>query len=295
MTSISVIIPTKGRGTTIVGALQSIGNQSVPVEEVVIVDGTPLAAEAGLFKECFSKCAQAPRIRYCHAPEDSGLTAGRNRGIRESTGEIIQFLDDDAVLAPDYFEHLLETFKSPEVGGASGVVIEPERPQSTMKRIFFRFFYIGPFRQIREEAFLYPSREIVRTNTLPGVGAYRRQVFAEEMFDENLTGACIGEDIDFSYRVGQRSALFIQPLSKVYHYPSPAERQTVRRNYCDKVCFYHYHFKKNLAALPGARLTYLWLNFGFAIHALFRFQAGAVLGVCDGWRKNLQKPLEGRL
>lgn len=295
MTSISVIIPTKGRGLTILDALRSIGNQTVPVEEVIIVDGTLLPAERSVFEESFNKCAQAPRIRYCHAPEDSGLTAARNRGIRESTGQIIQFLDDDAMLAPDYFVHLLEILNSPGVGGASGIVIEPEKAESVIKKLFFKCFYIGPFRQIREEAFLYTRIGIVRTNTLPGVGAYRREVFAQEMFDEKLIGACIGEDIDFSYRVGRHRALIIQPLSKVYHYPSPSERQTVRRNYCDKVCFYHYHFKKNLASLPSARLIYLWLNLGFAIHALFLFQAGAVLGVCDGWRKILKKPVKGGL
>jgi GT2 family glycosyltransferase len=291
MISISVIIPTKGRGKTILHALQSIGNQSLPVDEVVIVDGTPDPAEPSMFETAFQQCPHMPHIRYCHSPEDSGLTAARNRGVRESSGQIIQFLDDDAMLAPDYFFHLMQVFRSSEVGGASGVVIEPDKKPSVVKRIFFRYFYTGPFRQIREEVLLYPSVGVVRTNTLPGVGAYRREVFAQEVFDEHLTGACIGEDIDFSYRVGRLHTLFIQPLSKVYHYPSPAERQTVRRIYCEKVRFYHYHFRKNLASFPHARLTYLWLNFGFAIHATTCFRASALLGVCEGWVTNRRAPL----
>lgn len=37
-----------------------------------------------------------------------GLTAARRCGIRASTGEILVFVDDDNVLAPDYLEHALE-------------------------------------------------------------------------------------------------------------------------------------------------------------------------------------------
>ena len=283
MTAISVIIPTKSRGTTILAAVQSIGDQSVCIDEVVIVDGSQEMSDPSIFEVILRGCPNAPGIRYIHAPEDRGLTAARNRGVKESKGQVIQFLDDDAILDPDYFYYLLKAFKSPIAGGVSGLVIEPDRKISILKKILFRVFYIGPFRQNREEIFFSNRKNIIQTNTLPGVGAYRREVFDNEKFDEKLTGSCIGEDIDFSYRVGLRTKLFIQPLSKIYHYPSPIERQSIRRIYSSKVEFYYYHYKKNLNTIPLAQVAFLWLNIGFFFHALLQFNYRAVRGVIDGW------------
>jgi GT2 family glycosyltransferase len=149
--TISVVIPTKGRGETMGKTLKSLGLQPVKVHEVVIIDGSPQSMEDHFSDKVFESCAHKPNLIYCHAPEDRGLTAARNRGIRASHGNLIQFMDDDAVLDPEYFRHLLPVFDRPDVGGASGLVIEPMRKVSALKRVFFRFFYVGPFRQIREE------------------------------------------------------------------------------------------------------------------------------------------------
>ena len=288
MTSISVIIPTKSRGATILAAVKSIGNQSVRIDEIIIVDGSPEMSDPSIFKVILSDCTHAPDIRYIHAPEDRGLTAARNRGVKTSRGGIIQFLDDDAILDPDYFYYLLKAFNSPMVFGVSGLVIEPERKTSFLKKIFFRMFYTGAFRQKREEIFFSNEKDIIQTNTLPGVGAYRRQVFDNENFDEILTGSCIGEDVEFSYRVGLQAKLFIQPLSKIYHYPSPIERQSIRRIYSEKVQFYHYHYKKNLNTIPHARVAYLWLNIGFLFHTVLLLNHRAVHGVINGWCSIIQ-------
>ncbi|MFA7342833.1 MAG: glycosyltransferase family 2 protein [Terrimicrobiaceae bacterium] len=287
--AISVVIPTKGRAEAIGDALRSVGSQTVKVREVVVVDGSAQRSDVGLLEKAFEGCPNKPHLIYRHAPEDRGLTAARNRSVRISSGELIQFLDDDAVLAPDYFEHLLPVFHSPDVGGASGLVIEPTRRVSALKRVFFRFFYLGPFRQIREEAFLRPGVGLRRTNTLPGVSAYRREVFGSFHFDENLTGPCVGEDVDFSYRLGKRWQMVIEPSAKVFHYPSPAERQSVRRNFAGKVAFYNYHYRKNIARTALSRAAYVWLNFGFVLHSLTSRSGGAFLGVCDGMRDVLQR------
>lgn len=282
MDIISVVIPTKGRGGTMDNALKSVGLQSVKVQEVVIVDGSPQSMEDHFSDKVFESCSHKPSLIYCHAPEDRGLTAARNHGIRASHGNLIQFMDDDAVLDPEYFRHLLPVFAAPDVGGAAGLVIEPTRKVSTLKRIFFRFFYVGPFRQIREEAFLRPGVGPTCTNTLPGVGIYRREVFDSFLFDENLTGPCVGEDVDFSYRVGKRWKLFIEPSAKIFHYPSPAERQSIRRNFASKMVFYNYHYHKNMDPTFPVWIAYVWLNAGFALHSLTTMNGSAMRGVWDG-------------
>jgi len=279
---ISLVIPTKGRADAIGNALTSISLQSVNVREVVIVDGSPQSMKDHFSDNVFGDCPNNPCIIYCHAPEDHGLTAARNRGIRASSGSLVQFLDDDAVLDPEYFRRLLPVFDSPDVGGASGHVIEPTRKVSALKRVFFRFFYIWSFRQIREETFLRPGIGPKRSNILPGVGIYRREVFDSFLFDENLTGPCSGEDVEFSYRVGKIWKLMIEPSAKVYHYPSPSERLSTRRNFANKVTFYYYHFHKNIDKTLLAWIAYIWLNIGFVLHSLTTMRGSAVWGVCDG-------------
>jgi GT2 family glycosyltransferase len=279
---ISIVIPTKGRGTTITQALQSAANQTVSVYEVLIIDGSSERMPADLLDQAFAGCKHSPVLVYLHKPEDKGLPEARNRGVRASSGDIVQFLDDDAVMAPDYFEHLLPAFHSADVGAVSGLIIEPGRSKSFLKKTFFSLFYIGPFRQKREEHLMSKIKTQHATNTLPGVAAYRREVFDQNEFDENLKGAAVGEDVEFSFRVGRKWRMLVEPSAKVYHYPSPAARLDLRSVYSQKIRFYHYHYCKNIGQGLVATACYYWLNLGFLIHALTTAKIKAVLGVCDG-------------
>lgn len=54
-----------------------------------------------------------PEIQFSyHLETNQGLSFGRNRGIQESKGELITFLDDDAFPADDYLEKLVQYFSN---------------------------------------------------------------------------------------------------------------------------------------------------------------------------------------
>jgi glycosyltransferase involved in cell wall biosynthesis len=56
--------------------------------------------------------------------ENPGLTPARLRGIRESEGGLLIFVDDDNVLAPDYLASAVNLFeKRPDLGLASGCLL----------------------------------------------------------------------------------------------------------------------------------------------------------------------------
>jgi glycosyltransferase involved in cell wall biosynthesis len=61
-----------------------------------------------------------------------GLTSARRRGIAESTGQIIVFVDDDNVLAPDYLEQVIKILTAQPtiaaIGGRSFPEFESEPP-----------------------------------------------------------------------------------------------------------------------------------------------------------------------
>jgi GT2 family glycosyltransferase len=291
---ISVIIPTKGRPAVLIKALSSVATQTMPVEEVIVVDGTAQPADAGALTGALADAPNPPRLVYCWAPSDMGLTAARNRGVQASSGDIIQFLDDDTTVAPDYFEHVTQTFDSAEIGGVTGQMIDSVATARALRGLLFRCFYVGPFRQRKDELFLRPPATMTLTNTLPGACAYRRSVFDEFRFDEGLTGPGIGEDLEFSYRVGRKWKLAIQPRALIFHHRSADERPTSRRIFADKICFYHYHFRKNMRGNAIEWLTYAWLNVGFAVDAAVRLRSEPVLGVTDGWRRIAQRGLRSR-
>src|SRR5438552_3562560 len=67
-----------------------------------------------------------PRARHLRENE-LGLTAVRLRGIRESSGELLAFVDDDNVLAQDYLERIIAIpARYPYLGVFGAGKIEPE-------------------------------------------------------------------------------------------------------------------------------------------------------------------------
>ncbi len=282
---VSAIIPTKGRPAILMEALRSVAAQGAWVAEVIVVDGTRERADEAVLATALSGVPDPPRLVYCWAPEDSGLPAARNRGVSLARGEIVQFMDDDTTLEPGFFERLLPSFDRPEIGGVAGFLIDSVANSRPLRSWLFRCAYVGPFRQDKDELFIRTPEGLTLSNTLPGASAYRRAVFDEFRFDESLTGPAVGEDLDFSYRVGKKWRLAIQPAARMIHHRTEVERQASRRVFADKVAFFHYHFRKNMRGSPVEWLAYLWLNAAFVLDALARLQLAPIVGIADGWRR----------
>jgi glycosyltransferase involved in cell wall biosynthesis len=102
-------------------ALASLRTQNLPVSgyEFLIIDNR---SENALPQ---SLAAWHPRGRVVRE-EESGLTNARLRGIRESTGELIVFIDDDNVLQSDYLSLAAEIASTHPQLGAFGASIKAE-------------------------------------------------------------------------------------------------------------------------------------------------------------------------
>ena len=92
---VSVIIPMFNAQEWIVGLLHSILNQSYQNIEVILVnDGS--TDESLALVEKFSKNLGEIRIRVVNQ-ENCGVSGARNEGVRNSTGELLAFVDSDDV------------------------------------------------------------------------------------------------------------------------------------------------------------------------------------------------------
>lgn len=172
---ISVIICTYNREKYIFRVLESLAKNDYPYSEYEIVlidnnctDGT--AAELERFKAAYPEV----NFRYFLEP-NQGLSYARNRGIRESKGEILVYVDDDAFVDAKYLANYAELFsRRPDIDAAGGPIIpyyesgiEPEWMTYHLKRLLTGYLYFGNSERD------FPGKNY------PGGGnaAYRKAVF----------------------------------------------------------------------------------------------------------------------
>jgi glycosyltransferase involved in cell wall biosynthesis len=93
---VSVIIPTRNRRRLLALALASVLDQRGVRLEVIVIDEASTDDIAAMIRSIADD-----RVRLVRHAEPLGMSASRNHGIKEATGEWIAFLDDDDVWAPD--------------------------------------------------------------------------------------------------------------------------------------------------------------------------------------------------
>jgi len=112
---VSLIINTLDRAIALERTLLSLRQLRYPAFEVVVVHG-PCHDHTLNVLERF-----APAIRVGACPE-ANLAMSRNIGLAMARGDIVAFLDDDAIPEPDWLDRLVSGFDDPEVGGAGGFI-----------------------------------------------------------------------------------------------------------------------------------------------------------------------------
>jgi GT2 family glycosyltransferase len=106
------------RWNELVAAVESVEHQSTPAAEVIVVidhNGDLLdRAEAEL-----------RRVTVLPNREAQGLSGARNTGIAAANGDVLAFMDDDAVADENWLQRLLPPFNDADVLGVGGMI----RPQ----------------------------------------------------------------------------------------------------------------------------------------------------------------------
>ena len=172
---ISVIICTYNRDKYIYNVLKSLalGTLEHSAYEIILVDNN---CTDNTRKEVDHFCNVFPQVSLRYFVEtNQGLSHARNRGIKESKGDILVYVDDDATVNPEYLKTYADWFEShPETDAAGGPIIphyetgsEPKWMTYFIKRLLTGYLYFG------DKAKPFPG------NNYPGGGnaAYRSRVF----------------------------------------------------------------------------------------------------------------------
>jgi GT2 family glycosyltransferase len=193
--SVTVVICTI-RSTGLAAAVASVLANPEPFELIVVAQGRDAARASDALAELPSEQRNDPRLRIVHDP-GRGLSRARNVGVREATGSIVLFTDDDCTVASDWVAAHVACYRErPDAMLVYGTVVPPEG--YTGADGFVPTFDPGP------------SRRGARTDggIVMGMGAnmsVRRALFGQiGPIDEQLgAGAPLlsGEDVDVSFRV----------------------------------------------------------------------------------------------
>lgn len=102
---VSVIIPSYNRAKILPPTLESVLAQTYPHLEVIVIDDGSTDETAAVV------AGYGERVRYIRQ-ENQGVEMARNRGILESRGAYLNFLDDDDLMAPDKIERQVKVLQS---------------------------------------------------------------------------------------------------------------------------------------------------------------------------------------
>ena len=280
---ISVVIPTCNRAEDLKKTLKPILTAGKKIKEILIVD----QSRDNKTKKAIEKLKYT-KIKYIYSKTPS-ITIARNLGVKKADKEskIICFLDDDVTLEKDYFNGILEIFnKYPEAKAVAGFV-PPEKDmkkENFISNLIKRIFYLQ--RKTKDEAeivsaygntYPYNLKKIINAEWLQGVNMiYKKEVFDEQKFDENLLGYTIAEDTDFNYRLYKKypKLIFITPYAKIIHRDSKIERYETRKMaYINQTDHFYFNFK-NLNKNFMEKIIFVWALLGIILLRTTRFIFG---------------------
>ncbi|MDT0645303.1 glycosyltransferase [Zunongwangia sp. F260] len=248
----SLIICTYQRPKAVLELLNSVEQQRLYPDQILIIDGSIDAAT----KECV-KQRKFKNLEYFKVTEqERGLTRQRNYGIGKTAKgvEILCFLDDDIILENDYFEKLVTTYSVyPKAIGVGGYITNEVSWEKNKNAPNFEEFKmdghirkLGSRNLLRKKlsllsnqppgvmpefsnglsiGFLPPSGKVYPVEFfMGGVASYRKSLFKKMSFSEYFDGYGLYEDMDFCLRASKVGQLYVNTAARVAHFHEQAGR-----------------------------------------------------------------------
>ena len=234
---ITAIICTYNRAKYLGPLLESIAaNDSDKSKyEIVLVDNNCTDNTRSVCEE-FAKAHKDVQFNYCVETEQ-GLSAARNKAIKEAKGDILVYIDDDALVDTWYLRTIAEYMSAhPEISAVGGPIIplyetaEPKWMTRFTKELLCGYLYFGD----KERTF--PGERY------PGGGnaAYRAEVFQKVgLFNtalgrkgNNLMGA---EEKDIFDKMKSQGMRFMYLPKMILHHIIPQKK--LERDYFDRLTY----------------------------------------------------------
>ena len=208
------------RWPLLVNAIRSCLAQEPPARDVVVVVDYNESLLARVRKHF-------PKVTAVQNAERKGLSGARNTGIAAANGNIIVFLDDDAVAAPSFGARLAEPMVDPKVIGTGGMSVPAW--EDTPPRWFPEEFYWtvgcthrGVPRTARVVRNPFGGAMAIRREAFERVGGFRSDL---GRIDAIPLGC---EETEWCIRAAQATpgGIFMHQPSAIMHHFVPMKRLT---------------------------------------------------------------------
>lgn len=215
MPSISVIIPTFNRATSLRQTLAALADQTLPPQsyEVIIVDDGSTDDTEIQVRE-FARQHPQLNVRYMRHGENRRKAAACNTGAREAGSDLLVFTDDDIRPSPGWLEaHLARHEREPRTVAVTGLVRYPEEWVHQSNWVRFaddNYQKITTVRRLKEGGL--PPNRLTGGNT-----SLRRTTLEQVGFFNETLGRL--EDIHLGCQLFEAGVpLLYEPSAVVYHY-----------------------------------------------------------------------------
>ncbi len=211
---ISVIIPAYKARKYLAEALESIGKQTLPAAEVIVVDDKSPDPVDDIIDD-FAKRPGYPPLRLIKHETNRGQAAGRNTGMKAASGEWLAFLDCDDMWAPNHLESVMgaATKTGADLVFCPAILFDsdPHSPENyRLRPLTVDESALRPI-SILNRCFIVISSSVIRAEATRSIGGFDE--------DPMMRGV---EDLDLFMRMLGKGAKFhMDPEATLYYRKHP--------------------------------------------------------------------------
>lgn len=241
---VSVIVVSYNRVEDLRLCLSAIVGSDGPGVEVIVVDNASTDAAPRV-------AASFDRVTLVQNESNVGFAGATNQGLALARGKYVALINNDAVVAPDYFRELVSFLESrPDCAAAGGKAFlwDDEHPLGDRRGPYYADTLINADSG-RNRATIGAPDCLHEVATLSGCAVVLRRQAIEEIGGGFLdaTFFMYYEETDFFARAIRRGW-------KLYYLGEPAVWHRVRAGTSDSPYHYLYYMERN-------RILYAWRNF----------------------------------
>lgn len=232
---ISTLLPTRNRVVSLRKMLNSLAEQSVQPEEIIIIDASENQETKKL---CISTIPDLKSKLVYYQAQEKGAAIQRNQAIKYATQDWIWFIEDDIIFEPNCLQKLWQALENNhKLGGVNAMITNQKySPPGKISSYLFKFLH-GRYETSYAGKCIGPALNLLPEDNpnLPEVVAvewlnttcvlYRREALPQPIFSSFFTGYSLLEDVTLSLTVGKQWQLANARTAKIFHDSQPGEHK----------------------------------------------------------------------
>lgn len=210
LTVLTVAIPTFGREKVLLETIDFMLALSPAPDEVFLIDQTPEHEVATITR--LSQLTEQRKIRILQ--QLPSIPKAMNRALRDATGDVVLFVDDDIIPAADLIARHLSAHQRSNVVAVVGQVLQPGEVPVDVAHSQCQ----NGLKADLQFCFLSTQPATVRNVMAGNLSVNRKAALAAGGFDENFVGVAYRFETEFARRLSRtQGAIHYEPAASIHH------------------------------------------------------------------------------